>query len=50
MFVFIVLFYIFSWSNCIFGLAFYNSFYILFCLVLLYSALDHVHMYFALYK
>ena len=44
-FVFIFL----SWSNCIF-LAFYNSFDILFCSVLLYSALAHIHMYFALYK
>ena len=41
------MFYIFKSSYCIF-LGIYSLFHIL--LVLLYSALGHIHMYFALYK
>ena len=37
-------------SQIVYSQPFIVHFHILFCLVLLYSALDHIHMYFALYK
>ena len=47
---FIVRSYFFLVSQIVYSYPFIIRFHILFCLVILYNALDHIRMYFALYK